>query len=318
MSFEEAYKEFKEYAKKRHKKQSFNNLLYDFKTKVLPYFKGRDIYSLSEKDILKWKDIIANFNYSNKYNAKIYYVFCEFFDYCYLYLNLERNYVRDVGSFKRHHEVHKSDYYTLSEFNTFIKGFDNYVYEAYYTFMFFTGTRPSEAMALKFSDIHGKYISINKSIERRGKRELISCKNVYSNRDILLSKRVLKYLKVLYKMYGSKNDYFIFGGDKPLSSSTCDRYKRIACERMNIRPITQHQFRHSYATFLISNGLPINNVSKLLGHSNIQVTSKVYVHQDLSQEKRVLSTLNSKSFSFNNLLYNFKRKLDLLKHFSMF
>ena len=78
----------------------------------------------------------------------------------------------------------------------FIKGFDNYVYEAYYTFMFFTGTRPSEAMALKFSDIHGKYISINKSIERRGKRELISCKNVYSNREILLSKRVLKYLKV--------------------------------------------------------------------------------------------------------------------------
>ena len=75
MSFEEAYKEFKEYAMKRHKKQSFENLTYDFNTKVLPYFKGRDIYLLSEKDILKWKDIIANFNYSNKYNAKIYYVF---------------------------------------------------------------------------------------------------------------------------------------------------------------------------------------------------------------------------------------------------
>lgn len=318
MSFEKAYEEFRIYAKKRHKKQSFNNLTHDFKNKVLPYFESKDIYSITEKDILKWKDIISGFNYSNKYNSKIYYVFCEFFDYCYLYYNLQSNYVRDVGGFKRKHEVKRTDYYTLKEFEKFIKGFDNIVYESYFTFLFFTGTRPSEAMALKFSDVHGKLISINKSIERRGNRDLITCKNVYSNRDILLSKRVLRYIKILFKMYGCNYDYFIFGGKSPLSSTTCDRYKRIACEKMDIRPITQHQFRHSYATFLISNGIPINNVSKLLGHSNIEITSRIYVHQDLSQEKRVFKTLNSKFFSFNNLTHNFKRKLYLLKHFLMF
>lgn len=293
MSFEEAYKNYLIYASRRHKKQSLDNLLYDFETKVLPYFENNDIYTINEKDILKWKDIIYSKNYSNKYNAKIYYVFCEFFDYCYLYLNVKNNYVRSVGGFKHRQEVHKTDYYTLKEFNKFIKGFDNIIYKSYFIFLFFTGCRPSEAMALKFSDIHGKYISINKSIERRGNRNIITCKNVYSNRDVILVNKVLKYLKKLYRLYGCYNDYFIFGGSKPLSSSTIDRYKKNACEKMNIRPITQHQFRHSYATNLISKGIPINNVSKLLGHSNIQITSSVYIHQDLSQEKRVRHTLNS-------------------------
>ena len=107
----------------------------------------------------------------------------------------------------------------------------------------------------------------------------------------------------------------IFGGIKPLSGTSIDRYKLKACEKVNIRPITQHQFRHSYATYLISNGIPINTVSKLLGHSSVDTTAKIYIHQDLTQEKRVLDTLNSYNFSFASLCRDLKRKLSIIKHF---
>lgn len=320
MGFEEAYEEFKIYASKQHKKESFGSLTRDFNCKILPYFKDSNIYDLTEKDILRWKDELLSFNYSKKYLSKIYYVFSIFFDYCCLYYDIERNIVRNVGNFKVKSQKKNSDYYTLKEFEIFIGGFDNNIYKSFFTLMFFTGTRPSEAMALKFSDVKGKYLSINKSIERRGNRELCTTKNIYSVRDVVLCKRVLKCISDLKRFYLVKygefsEDYFIFGGIKPLSGTSIDRYKLKACKNVNIRPITQHQFRHSYATHLITNGIPINTVSKLLGHSSVDTTARVYIHQDLTQEKRVLSTLNSHTFSFISLTRDFKRKLSIIKHF---
>lgn len=303
MSFEQAYKEYLIYAQKRHKKQSFNSLSQDFNLKVLPYFKGYDIFNLNEKDILKWKDEILSYNYSNSYNDRIYYVFSIFLDYCCMYYNLPQNVLRNVGSFKPKIEVNKRDFYTLKEFKLFIKNVDNIVYKSFFILMFYTGCRPSECMALKFSDFDGKYIHITKSIQRRGKRELDTPKNKYSIRDIILNKNCLKCIKELKKYYKLKYgfldcDYFILGGSKPLAPTTIDRYKLIACKKSNLKVITQHQFRHSYATYLISNNIPLNVVSRMLGHSNVETTARIYVHQDLSQEKRVLRTLNSHSVFF--------------------
>ena len=323
MSFEEAYEEFKIYASKRHKKESFERLCRDFNCKILPYFKNTNIYDLTEKDILRWKDELLSFNYSKKYLSKLYYVFSIFFDYCCLYYNIEKNIVRNIGNFKIPLNKKKSDFYTREEFELFISGFDNIIYKSFFILLFFTGCRPSEAMALKFSDIKGNYLSINKSIERTGNRDLCTTKNIYSVRDVILSNSVIKCIFDLKKYYTIKygqclEDYFIFGGVKPLSGTSIDRYKLKACEKVNIRPITQHQFRHSYATYLISSGIPINTVSKLLGHSSVDTTARIYVHQDLTQEKRVLDTLNSYNFSFQRLCRDFKRKLSILKHFSMF
>lgn len=301
MNFCEVFKQFKIYAIKRHKKQSFNSLISDFNLKVLPYFKNCDINNLTEKDMLLWKDEILSYNYSNSYNDRIYYVFTIFLDYCCLYYNLPQNVLRNVGPFKPKIEIKKRDFYTLKEFKLFIKNVDEIVYKSYFTIMFYTGCRPSECMALKFSDFDGKYIHITKSIQRRGKRELDTPKNVYSIRDIILNKQSIKCIKNLKKYYKTKigyynEDLFIFGGIKPLAPTTIDRYKYVACKKANLRAITQHQFRHSYATYLISNGIPLNVVSKLLGHSNIDTTARIYVQQDLSQEKRVLRTLNSRFF----------------------
>ena len=316
MNFGIAYQEYKQYAIKRHKKQSFKSISQDFELKVLPYFKDYDIFLLTEKDILRWKDTILTYNYSNSYNDRLYYCFSIFLDYCCLYYDLPTNVVRSVGNFKPKIEVIKRDYYSLSEFKLFIKNLDHIVYKSFFTLMFYTGTRPSEAMALKFSDINGKYIRVDKSIERRGNREISTPKNIYSIRNILISRKVKKCLKLLkkyyFEIYGEfKNDYFIFGGKKPLAPTTIDRYKKLACKKANLRTITEHQFRHSFATYLISRNIPINVVSKLLGHSNVETTARIYIQQDLTQEKRVLRTLNS--ISFKSISQNFKRIL--LKHF---
>lgn len=63
-----------------------------------------------------------------------------------------------------------------------------------------------------------------------------------------------------------------------MSPTSVDRYKKKACEKAGLKYITQHEFRHSYATRMIRKKKPINFVSKTLGHSTVSMTVDVYLH----------------------------------------
>jgi len=52
-----------------------------------------------------------------------------------------------------------------------------------------------------------------------------------------------------------------------------------------MREITQHEFRHSYTTRQLRKGVPIDSISKSMGHSNTSTTLNIYSHN----EKRTLS-----------------------------
>lgn len=320
MGFEEAYNEFKIYAKKQHKKESFNSTTSIFKSRILPFFYGKNLYEISKKDILLWTYEIESYNFSNNYNRNCYYALFNFFEYCINYLNFPSNYLKEIGMFRKKHEDKKIDFYSLDEFQHFIKYVDNEVYKQFFSFMFYTGTRPGETFALQFKDIKGDYISINKTLTSHNGREFDDPKSFSSVRMVRLDKRLKKDILSLKKIYTCCNDdYFIFGGLKPLAPTTVNRYKLKACEKANIRPITLHQFRHSHATLLVNNNILINEVSRRLGHSDVSVTLNTYVHTDLSQEKRVYNTLNCMRFNFfNSTTSIFKIFISILKHFSMF
>ena len=277
-------------------------------------------------DIINWQNKILEKGYSNKYNRLLFSNMCNFFDFCCLSYNLDVNVARKVGNFPLKVEEKKEDFYTLDEFNKFIVCVDNEIYKQFFNLMFYCGTRPSEAMALHFSDLDGNLLTIRHSINRHGKRELNTPKNQSSIRtieiDSILLKDLLKLRDIYIKKYGLKKyDYFIFGGQKPLSPTSIDRYKLKACDKANIRPITQHQFRHSHATFLLSKNVPVNVISRRLGHSQISTTLDIYCHKDLTYEKRVNQLINSvRTNKFYNIYNDFKNKLAfILKHrFNMF
>lgn len=285
MLFEEIYEEYKIYAEKRHKKQGFVTIHQDFNNHVLPYFKGYDIKEITKIDIMNWQNRIMDKHFSNKYNAKVYYVFNSFMKYCLLMNYITINYLECIGPFQKKIENKSHVVYTIWQFRKFRRYLDNYIIKQYFNFMYFYGTRPSETMALRFCDLEKKYIHINHSIHRKGDRELDTPKNQSSIRtfkiSLLMLFRIWQLKKMYVKKYGDCNyDYFIFGGVKPLAPTTIDRHKKNAYEKANLKNITQHEFRHSYATRMIHKNKPIDCVSRSMGHSRVSTTMDVYVHQE--------------------------------------
>lgn len=311
-SFSVVYDEYLMFKKSELKEQSFTSLVYNFEKFILPFFKDYNLDDITKKSILEWKSYILNFNFSNNYNRTLFFALSGFFEYCKNNYDFDKSIISNVGNFKKKYEEDKHDFYTLKEFNKFIGYVKEQPYKEFFTFMFFTGTRPGEAMALKFNDLNDDYVIVNKTISSHGKRNIGTPKNYSSNRKIILDKKLktdlLNLKDFYYAKYNDFNDnYFLFGGQKPLSPTSINRRKKKACEMAKIRCITLHQFRHSHATLLKDNGVNVVEVSKRLGHSNVSTTLDIYTHTDLMQEKRVQCTLNSVRFkNFTSLVYKFK------------
>lgn len=299
IKFEEAYEEYLKYIELKQKEQSIRSIKDKFKNHILPYFKDKNIFDIKENDYIEFQLFIDNNNYSYNTKKNIHFILSSFFNYCIKYYRLSYNVCSIVGCFKKKNNKPKEqDFYTYKEFKRFIKYVDEEIYKQFFITMFFTGTRPGEAMALKFSDLSKYYIDINKTIDEHGSRNITTPKTETSYRKIVIDKKLYKDLLKLNRFYQEKYknndyDYFIFGGIKPLSPTSINRRKDKACSLANIRKIKLHEFRHSHATLLINNNIALKEITRRLGHSKTSTTIDIYIHNDLSQEKKVYNTLNS-------------------------
>ena len=301
MNFEDAYKKYLEYVVTQQKNQSVRSLKERFNNIILPFFNGYNIYDIDVTVYLAFQSMLNARGYSFNYKRNIHYLMCGFFRFCVTFLDLKSNIPSLVGNFKKTVNTNTSNFYTVKEFNKFISCVDNIVYKQFFMLMFYTGTRPGEAMALKFSDLRGCLLSINKTIDSHfdvtSKSRLIGTpKTLSSIRTIEIDKKLYRDLQKLKSFYESKYkisnyDYFIFGGISPLAPTTINRHKLKACNLAHVKSIRLHDFRHSHATLLVKHDIMINEIARRLGHSSVTTTLNTYVHTDKEQEKRVIKTL---------------------------
>ena len=52
-----------------------------------------------------------------------------------------------------------------------------------------------------------------------------------------------------------------------------------------------HDLRHSYATWLVSRGVPVNDVVAVMGHEKASTTLNLYTHRSPDRDERVRKAL---------------------------
>lgn len=155
------------------------------------------------------------------------------------------------------------------------------IYAAYFEFCFYTGMRPGEVMALRWSELdtrkktaHVCRIQIRGIIEDRTKTK--------RPRTVLLNDRALHALEKARPLTAARSDY-VFApsgtGEKSelyiRSETGQKRYWLTALRKLGIRRRRMYDTRHTYATMCLMAGMNPAFIAAQLGHS-VQVLLSTY------------------------------------------
>lgn len=169
-----------------------------------------------------------------------------------------------------------------------------------------TGMREGELMALTWANvdltddvIHIKATTANK-VEGYG---LQSPKTASSIRSIditsdtarLLKKWQLQQRQLLLMQGFNANgkDQLVFSNreNKHLRQGTLRLWLVRIIDKYELKYITVHGLRHSYASLLFASDVNIKAISKLMGHTDIKVTMDKYTHLYANAKKEAVQTL---------------------------
>lgn len=152
-------------------------------------------------------------------------------------------------------------------------------------FMALSGLRVGEVIALLDQDIDSEYIHVTKTYQVTT-GEIDTPKTQESIRDIfirdelkLLIRDIRKWMREYTFSKGIRTDLFICSiQGSHLQYYAFNKYLSELSQRVLGRKITTHALRHTAASLLIADGVPLEVVSRMLGHESSDITREIYFH----------------------------------------
>lgn len=272
---------------------------------IEPHFSHRKIFHLNRQDIIDWINTYeGSEDYSYGTRLKHMAVLRDIFNHAIHHMDvLDKNPASRVN-FARPDEYKniKKDvkYYNLDELNILLNFLREHrpqrfsEYKPYYALVFFlsrTGLRISEALALRWSDIQGNRINIDKQTSRDNNNiaTITSLKTPASYRNIEIDTDTVQMLNKFRKIQNQciqKHEKFIRHRDvivfqtyngNYMTPSTVREMLVKYCFDAGIEYKGTHAFRHTHAVLSLEAGADLLFVSKRLGHGSIQTTADTYL-----------------------------------------
>lgn len=176
-----------------------------------------------------------------------------------------------VNGIERYQEQKRERWLKDDELLRFLEALDQYPKN--YTalaikFLLLTGARKSEALNATWDQIDFKRGFWTKPAHLTKQKKL---------EHLPLSRETLSLLKTL-KKFNKENSPFLFPGrneGKPLTQIR--KFWSKILKESDLVDVRIHDLRHTYASHLVSNGLSLSIVGKLLGHTQASTTQR-YAH----------------------------------------
>lgn len=291
--------DYLEYSRNFDKPSSHLKKTNVFKNYITPFLLNIKLNDFNLSYAQKFKESLLGLYISNNYKRYIIAMMSSFFNYAVKHDYINKNPMKQIDNFKK--EKVTMSYWTLSEFNTFIKWVDDVMYKTMFWILYYTGMRKGELLALTLKDIDliNNTININKSCSYvTGKGYILSTpKTTESKRVIYINKKTVvvinEYINYIKEQYSFDNTTPLFSINGELVPKETLRrnfkyYQRLA----GLPDIRIHDLRHSHVALLIYLGQDSLSIKKRLGHSDITITLNTYGHLYDDAQKELANKLD--------------------------
>jgi site-specific recombinase XerD len=155
---------------------------------------------------------------------------------------------------------------SASQVSALLAALESPKYRVFFTTLYATGLRLNEACHLKTTDIDAARGVIHVRLAKGGKERLV-----------MLSPKLLVILRAYWKQERPAAPYlFPTKTKRPLDPDMARRvlHRAAAAAGLLSKQVTPHVLRHSFATELLESGADLRVIQVLLGHDNIQTTTR--------------------------------------------
>lgn len=178
----------------------------------------------------------------------------------------------------------------------------NPVVGRYYEFAVLTGIRPNEQIALTYDDVD--FVGSRLHVCKGKVQGFIGTTKENTDDWVHLSPRALEIVKDARKEITDISIKEIFlnpNTGRPWADEKSQReaWWNPAMKKLGVVGHTAYDCRHTYASMLLTAGVPVQNISKQLGHASIMTTVKYYAKiiegltaKPLNQMNEALSSLS--------------------------
>lgn len=154
-----------------------------------------------------------------------------------------------------------------------------------------TGMRVGEVIALSWEDVDlpNSRLMVQQGVsqDEHGRAILSSPKSASSIRPVALSPSCVESLQRHRdrQQFRRRATGLVFtpGGAMLTRNRVGDALRRF-CDAADVPPITPHGLRHSHATLLMAEGVPLRVVQDRLGHATPAITAALYQHPDAAMQ----------------------------------
>ena len=184
-------------------------------------------------------------------------------------------------------ERDKDKYLEKDELKKLLAGMKNEDWKLLTRFLALSGLRIGEALALNEADIdfHERRIHVCKTLIR-DTQTISTPKTETSTRFVSMQDElyeccldVIKRKWKIFQITGKRSGLFFPDANRNyICYDVYSKYFRENTERIIGRRLTVHALRHTHVALLAENGIPLDVISRRLGHANSNVTKDIYFH----------------------------------------
>ena len=293
MKFENFWKMYYADMETRLREHTIRTKKYIVELKILPYFGNKRVNDITAADIRQWQNELIKMGYSPTYLKTINNQLSAIFNYAVRYYDLKSNPCAKAGSMGKS-KAEEMDFWTGEEFRRFIDSVMNKRL-SYMVFMtlYWTGMRLGELLALnpKDVDLEKRTISITKSYQRLGKKDVITPPKTPKSKRVItipefLAADIKDYMDSLYDL--QENDRLF-----PITKYYLEHEMQRGIKESGVKRIRVHDLRHSHASMLIELGFSPLEIANRLGHEKVETTLNTYAHLYPNKQTKLAERLDS-------------------------